>query len=177
VPELKSDPTVTRQHLHHITRRWGEIGLPCALELVFLSADDRATVKDVLRVAPTPEGIEQAVLHAAAMNAHNIGAYATVNPIDARRQLRAGHRATAADMLCSFYHWGDCDTAEAAENEWLKKARFCDVNSELLTNPREQEFVADMAIKLKYRTEPTEKQAAWLDSIYARLVRQTRASA
>jgi hypothetical protein len=116
VPELKPDITEIERHLAHITRRWGELGVPCSLELVFLSADDKAEVKNVARFTPNAAGIREAAEHAAAMNRHGINAYAVVNPVDASRPLRAGKRTERADILAAFYHWADGDSADAAAN-------------------------------------------------------------
>lgn len=116
MPELKPDTAEIERHLALITRRWPELGQPCALELVFLSADDKAEVKNVARFTPDAAGIREAAEHAAAMNGHGINAYAVVNPIDASRPLRGGKRADRSDILAAFYHWADADSAEAAAN-------------------------------------------------------------
>lgn len=56
---------------------------------------------------------------------------------------------------------------------WHDKATWCAERSDAL-NPKEAEFVQDMRVKLKWQSEPTERQAAWLDSIFERLKRQER---
>ncbi len=56
------------------------------------------------------------------------------------------------------------------EGEWQAKANYCVERSDALT-AKEKEFVNDMAVRLKHRTEPTERQAAWLDAIWHRLKR------
>ena len=58
--------------------------------------------------------------------------------------------------------------------EWLTKARACEAAIGQLA-PREAEFVRDMAVRLQHVRQPTEKQAAWLDAIYHRVVRQQNA--
>ena len=116
MPELQPETAEIQRHLAHITRRWPELEQPCVLELVFLSADDRAEVKNVARFAPDAAGIEEAAEHAATMNAHGINAYAVVNPINAARPLRAGKRAERADIVAALFHWADADSADAAAN-------------------------------------------------------------
>lgn len=61
-------------------------------------------------------------------------------------------------------------------SDWLMKARACEEQAESLS-PKEAEFVADMAVRLKHLREPTEKQAAWLDAIYHRIIRQRHQNA
>lgn len=56
-------------------------------------------------------------------------------------------------------------------SEWLRKALYCESLADRLSD-RESEFVSDMAVRLRHRPTPTEKQAAWLDAIYHRLLRQ-----
>lgn len=116
VPELKAQQSEINKHLQHITRRWSELGQDVKLEIVCLSADDRAAVKDVARFSPDAFGIDMAAEHAAAMNAHKINVYAVINPVDGTRPLQAGKRASRADIVASFYHWADADDAQAAEN-------------------------------------------------------------
>ncbi len=103
-------------HLRHITRRWDELGQPVALEVVFLTADDVARVKNVARFTPDETGLALAADHVAAMNRHGINAYAVVNPVDATRPLLPESRASKQDIVASFFHWADADSAEAAEN-------------------------------------------------------------
>lgn len=118
VPEQKLSPDTAQieAHLRHLTRRWHELGQPVVMEVVHLTADDKAIVKDVARFSPDDMGISLAVDHIAAMNAHGVNSYVTVNPIDATRPLRAGHRAETADIAGSFYHFADGDTQQAADN-------------------------------------------------------------
>lgn len=114
VPEIKPQPFDIESHLHHITRRWGEIGQPVMVELVFLSAEDKAEVKHVARYRP--DQIGQAAEDAAAMNALGINVYCAINPVDANNQPKAGHRASREHIVGAFYHWADADDAQAAEN-------------------------------------------------------------
>ena len=60
---------------------------------------------------------------------------------------------------------------EPPKSDWQMKADYC-VDKEDLLRAREAEFVRDMAIKLKFQDDPTDKQAAWLESIYQRLKRE-----
>ena len=110
------DSSVVRQHLEHITRRWDELDAKALFEVRFLTADDRAQVRNVARFSPDATGIDMAVDHIAAMNEHHLNAYVVVNPIDAARKIETGKAATDADILGSFFHWADADDAQAAEN-------------------------------------------------------------
>lgn len=65
---------------------------------------------------------------------------------------------------------------EPEAGEWLMKARFCAERENMLRS-KEREFVHDMAAKLKWISEPSERQAAWLEAIYSRLRRQSRETA
>lgn len=116
VPELKPKSEEILHHLQVITARWAELGQPCALELVFLSAEDRAQVKNVAHFPVTPEGLAEAADHAEGMNRHGINAYAVINPLDATALPQPGKRAAREHILASFFHWADADTAEAANN-------------------------------------------------------------
>lgn len=116
VPELKPKSEEILRHLQIITARWAELGQPCALELVFLSAEDRAQVKNVAHFPVTPEGLAEAADHAEGMNRHGINAYAVINPLDATALPQPGKRAAREHILASFFHWADADTAEAANN-------------------------------------------------------------
>lgn len=114
--ELRADVEQIAAHLRHITRRWHELGQPVMLETVLLSDDDSAVVKDVQHYEPTPEGITMAADHLAAMNKFRMNAYAVVNPLDARNMPKAGKRASKDNIVASFFHFADADSAEAAEN-------------------------------------------------------------
>lgn len=116
VPELKPDQSEIMRHLRHITRRWSELDQPVSLELVFLSADDRAQVKNVARFSADEIGLDMAAEHAAVMNGHGINAYAVVNPVDGTKQLPPGKRASREDIVASFFQWADADDAQAADN-------------------------------------------------------------
>lgn len=115
-PKIIADPSVIRDHLTHNVRRWHELGSDCLLEVRLLTSEDQATVKDVSRYRPTPEGIAQACEHIAIMNAHRLNAYIVVNPISAAADIKAGRGATDADIIASFFHWADADDAQAAAN-------------------------------------------------------------
>lgn len=110
------DLAVIRTYLGHITRRWHGLGQPVELELVFLTAEDKARVKHVARFAPDETGLDLAADLVEGMNKHGVNAYAVVNPVDATHRLMPGERAKAEDIVASFYHWGDGDSAQAAEN-------------------------------------------------------------
>lgn len=101
-------------HLRHITRRWGEVDVPCLLEVRLLTNDDKATVKDVTRY--TPDRISDAADHICAMNHHSLNAYAVINPINANAIIATGSAAKDADIVASFFHWADADDAQAASN-------------------------------------------------------------
>jgi hypothetical protein len=55
--------------------------------------------------------------------------------------------------------------------EWCEKAGYCHRHGYLRLNEGERKFIADMAAMASsgFCREPSEKQFAWLDSIYARL--------
>lgn len=52
---------------------------------------------------------------------------------------------------------------------WAEVAKWCRENDRERLSPKEREFVRDMAARLVCDGEPTEKQAAWLRAIYAKL--------
>ncbi len=58
-----------------------------------------------------------------------------------------------------------------ARRDWCEKAGYCDRHGYLCLTDTERKFVADMAsmARGRFRREPSEKQLAWLDGIYARL--------
>lgn len=114
--ELRADPAQIHAHLQHITRRWSELDQPTALEVVMLTDDEPAVVKDVRHYPPTPEGLAEATQHIAEMNRYHLNAYAVVNPLDATNLPGRGKRATKPNIVASFFHWADADSAEAAEN-------------------------------------------------------------
>jgi archaellum biogenesis ATPase FlaH len=118
MPEQKpqADPSAIESHIRHITRRWHELQQDCVFEVRMLTADDRATVKDVSRYPATDQGIQDATDHIAAMNGYTLNAYVVVNPINATAYIKAGNAATDADIVASFFHWADADDAQAAQN-------------------------------------------------------------
>ena len=113
-PALVPDTESISAHLAHITARWEELGEPVVLELVFLSAEDQAAVKDVRRYPP--DRISEAVAHIAAMNRHRLNAYVVVNPVFASAPLAVGTRASREHIAGAFFHWADADDAHAADN-------------------------------------------------------------
>jgi hypothetical protein len=114
---LKADKETIAAHLSHLTRRWHEIGQPCLIETVFLTAADKAEVRNVARFRPDVQGIADAAQHIAAMNAHKLNAYAVVNPLRGNLSLNPppGTRASKEDIICSFYHFADADKQESTE--------------------------------------------------------------
>jgi hypothetical protein len=112
-PELKPVVEIIAAHLREITRGGDELGEPVLIELVFLSADDQAVVKDVRRYEPTVEGIQAAAEHAAAMNFHRLNAYVTVNPVSATNPPKTGKRASSEHIVAALLHWADGDDAGA----------------------------------------------------------------
>lgn len=115
-PALTPDKAQIYSHLRHITRRWHELENKCVVEIVFLTAQDKAEVRHVARFDTSHERLESAAEHIADMNRHRLNAYAVVNPVDATKKLTAGRRASGDDIVASFFHFADADSAEAAEN-------------------------------------------------------------
>jgi hypothetical protein len=60
---------------------------------------------------------------------------------------------------------------EPEPKDWCDLARWCCDHDDDRLNPKERMFVADMASRLVCGGEPSERQAAWLRAIYARLKR------
>lgn len=112
---LAPDPAAIRAHLDHITRRWDELGTPCRLEVVHLTADDKARVADTQHYRTDAAGLEMAADHIAKMNRLRRNSYVTVNPVR-EGAVTSGRRASAEHILGSFFHWADADNAEAANN-------------------------------------------------------------
>lgn len=52
---------------------------------------------------------------------------------------------------------------------WRRQLRFCADHARLLKSDRERDFIATLA---HYRSDPSEKQLAWLHSIFIRLTRE-----
>lgn len=65
-------------------------------------------------------------------------------------------------------HQQNNDDSRDAADDWREMHEYCAQRTELL-RPREQEFIESLG---EWRGRPTEKQFAWLCSIYARLRRQ-----
>ena len=116
VKNLKADTTAIQTHLRHITARWHELGEKCLFEIRLLTNEDNAVVKDVSRYSADEIGIELAVDHVAAMNAHKLNAYVVINPISAQAQITAGKAAKDEHIIASFFHWADADDEKAANN-------------------------------------------------------------
>lgn len=114
--ELKADTQTIVRHMSHITRRWDEFNQPCLLEIVFLTAENKAEVRHVAHYKTDPDSLELAASDVAAMNKHRINAYATVNPVDANNRPKAGFRAKAEHIVGSVFQWADADDAQAAAN-------------------------------------------------------------
>jgi hypothetical protein len=112
-PELKPVVEVIADHLRVLTARWGELGEPCLIELVFLTDDDVAQVKDVRHFEPTAEGIQAAAEHAAKMNFHRLNGYVVVNPVSGTNRPKAGKRASAEYIVAALFHFADGDDAGA----------------------------------------------------------------
>ncbi len=114
--KLQADKATIIAHLTHITRRWVELGQPCLLEIIHLTPEDKAELRDCAHFRPDPQGIAEAADHVAVMNGHKLNSYATVNPVDANNRPRARTRASAEHIVASFFHWADADDAVAAAN-------------------------------------------------------------
>ncbi len=114
--KLTPDRAAIETHLRHITRRWNELDIKVNLEVVFLTAEDNAQVKNTARFSPDETGLSLAVDHITAMNRPGINAYATVNPVRADAQIPPGKRSSKEHIAASFFQWADSDSPEAAEN-------------------------------------------------------------
>lgn len=113
---ISPDTDSIKLHLQHITRRWHELDEPCLLEVVHLSADDRAKVVQTSHYTADDSGIELATSDIATFNKNKINSYATVNPVSATNRPPAHKRSSAQHILASFFHFADADDAQAAEN-------------------------------------------------------------
>jgi hypothetical protein len=81
--------------------------------------------------------------------------------------------ALASGLLAEAPHpsarqWRDNDDTGDATDSWREMHEYCVEHTDLLRS-REQEFIESLG---EWRGRPTEKQLAWLCSIYARLRRQ-----
>lgn len=112
--QLQPDSEQIRAQLEYLTRRWPEFDQPLMLEIVFLTNDDKAVVKNVARFDPS--NLDFAVDHITGMNPHKLNAYVTVNPVDATHEPASGKRASREHIAGSLFHWADADSEEAAEN-------------------------------------------------------------
>lgn len=114
--KLTPDRAAIEKHLRHITRRWGELDCKVSLEIVFLTAEDKALVKHSARFSPDELGISLAVDHVVGMNRPGINAYATVNPVKADALIAPNKRSSKEHIAGSFFQWADSDSPEAAES-------------------------------------------------------------
>jgi len=114
--ELRADKATIAKHLAHITRRWAELTRPCLLEIVYLTAHEQAEVRHVHHYSTSGDDIALAVEDIAAMNAHKLNCYATINPVDANNRPKAARRASAEHIVASFFQFADADTPQAADN-------------------------------------------------------------
>lgn len=115
-PDLTPQKDEIERHITHLTRRWGELAEPCLLEVVHLSAEDKAQVKQVSHYSPDEIGLSIAADDIATWNAMGINCYATVNPVSATNRPKAGRRASAEHIIASFFHFADADSQQAADN-------------------------------------------------------------
>ena len=60
---------------------------------------------------------------------------------------------------------------EPEPKDWCELARWCRDHDDERLNVKERSFVCDMASRLVCGGEPSERQAAWLRAIYAKLQR------
>lgn len=58
-----------------------------------------------------------------------------------------------------------------SDNVWAEKVSFC-LNSKTAFKPRETEFLHDISARLRHIHELTPRQAAWLDALHSRAVRE-----
>lgn len=115
-PDMQADAGTVRAHLSHITSRWHELDESCLLELVFLSAEDKAKVRQVMHYTPDENGIEMAVSDVKTWNKMGANCYATVNPVSEKNRPDPHKRANASQIIASFFHWADADDEIAANN-------------------------------------------------------------
>lgn len=113
---ISPNSEVIKEHLEHITARWPEIPHDCLLELVFLTSEDKARVRQVMHYTPDQNGIDLAVSDAVSWGKMKVNVYATVNPVDANNRPEAHKRASKEHILASFFHWADADDDQAAQN-------------------------------------------------------------
>lgn len=166
--KLQADKATIIAHLSHITRRWHELQQPCLIEVVFLTANDKAEVRNVARFRPDAQGIADAADHVVGMNQHKLNAYAVVNPLKGDLTLNPRDtRANATDILAAFFHWADADDAEASSN--IKNFTDAQCNFFVLTGSVPS-YRPHVYFELE---EPTRNLAAWQatqKAIAARLV-------
>jgi hypothetical protein len=74
---------------------------------------------NVARFSPTPEGFEELIQHAMAMNATKLNCYVIVNPVRASAPMsRDGKQsgATDEDIVAALFYWADGDDEDAANS-------------------------------------------------------------
>lgn len=113
--EAKTEPNreAIEQHIHMLSKRWGELDQPAMMEIRALDPDEPSRNKFARFDVLDDQWRADAVDYAAAMNAANLNVYITVNPL--RADIPAGSAATDADVIGAFFSFIDCDTEEATE--------------------------------------------------------------
>ena len=113
--EAKTEPNreVIEEHICMLSKRWGELDQPAMMEVRALDPDEPSRNKFARFDVLDDQWREEAVDHAAAMNAANLNVYVTVNSV--RADIISGKAATDADVIGAFYSFIDCDTQEATE--------------------------------------------------------------
>ncbi|MEC7160298.1 MAG: AAA family ATPase, partial [Pseudomonadota bacterium] len=109
VESLKPNLERIRADLAFFTARWGELGVPCWLELRAFAPDRQPQIS---KFRPDAAGLDLAAEWAVTMNTLRLNVYAVRNPI------RDGVEGSASDddILAAFYLWADADDEAAAGN-------------------------------------------------------------
>jgi hypothetical protein len=114
--KLTVNPEAARRYLTEITRGWDALGEPVVLELRCIMPK---RTPNVARFNPTPEGFEELIQHAMAMNATKLNCYVIVNPVRASAPMNRDGRqsgATDEDIVAAFFYWADGDDEDAANS-------------------------------------------------------------
>lgn len=85
------------------------------------------------------------------------------------RAIRRTLESAGLDLHTLAAGLGGNGTPERAPTNWQELAAWCRNIGQHRLSLKEFVFVADMADRLILDAEPTEKQAAWLRAIYAKL--------
>lgn len=85
------------------------------------------------------------------------------------RAIRRTLESAGLDLHALAAELGDGITSEHGPTTWQELAAWCRNIGQHRLSLKEFMFVADMADRLILDAEPSEKQAAWLRSIYAKL--------